>query len=234
MDYNKIYRQIIERAKNRKLEGYSENHHIVPRSLGGSNDKDNIVKLTAREHFLAHWLLFRAYPYDEKITYAFFMMSNRFKSFSSIAYQEARIAFSKVHSGRNVTQETKNKLSDYAKTRTGNKNSFYGKEHSKETKQKMSESAKRRNISEETEKLRREKISKSGKGIKRSEDFVRYMSESRKGENNPYIKYLKENGVEHHMKGKTYEKAECPHCKRMISVSIINVKHMNNCKFKNE
>ena len=52
MNYQKIYNQIIERAKNRQLEGYKEKHHIIPRCLNGNNDKENLVKLTAREHFL--------------------------------------------------------------------------------------------------------------------------------------------------------------------------------------
>jgi hypothetical protein len=55
--YTKVYNAIIERAKNRELNSYFEKHHVVPQSLGGSNDKENIVKLTAREHFICHLLL---------------------------------------------------------------------------------------------------------------------------------------------------------------------------------
>jgi hypothetical protein len=55
--YEKLYNQLIERAKRRKLDCYSEWHHIVPRSLGGVDEKSNLVQLTYREHFLAHWLL---------------------------------------------------------------------------------------------------------------------------------------------------------------------------------
>ena len=45
MDYQKIYNSLIERSKNRLLEGYSEKHHIVPRCLGGTNKKENINAL---------------------------------------------------------------------------------------------------------------------------------------------------------------------------------------------
>lgn len=55
--YTKVYNAIIERAKNRELDSYFEKHHIVPQSLGGNNDEENIVKLTAREHFICHLLL---------------------------------------------------------------------------------------------------------------------------------------------------------------------------------
>lgn len=57
MNYNKIYNELIENRKSNPLTGYTEKHHIKPRSLGGSNDKCNIVKLSAREHFIAHRLL---------------------------------------------------------------------------------------------------------------------------------------------------------------------------------
>jgi hypothetical protein len=55
--YTKIYYQIINRAKDRDISGYTEKHHIIPKSLGGKNHSDNLVKLTAREHFICHTLL---------------------------------------------------------------------------------------------------------------------------------------------------------------------------------
>lgn len=41
---------------------YYENHHIIPRSLNGSNSSENLVLLTAREHFICHWLLVKIFP----------------------------------------------------------------------------------------------------------------------------------------------------------------------------
>ncbi len=57
--YTKWYNNIILTAKARSLLkiGYSEKHHIIPKSLGGNNSKDNIVALTAREHYVCHLLL---------------------------------------------------------------------------------------------------------------------------------------------------------------------------------
>lgn len=57
MNYQRIYSSLIEFRKANVPDGYSEKHHAVPRSLGGDNSKSNIVKLTAREHFIAHRLL---------------------------------------------------------------------------------------------------------------------------------------------------------------------------------
>ena len=38
-----------------------ETHHIIMRSLGGSNDKSNLVNLTLREHYIIHELLVKIY-----------------------------------------------------------------------------------------------------------------------------------------------------------------------------
>lgn len=75
MDYQKIYNQLIKRAQNRTLEGYTEKHHIIPKCLGGNNNKENIVELTAREHFLCHRLLCEIYPKVTKLWYALFLMA---------------------------------------------------------------------------------------------------------------------------------------------------------------
>ena len=57
--YSKLYYKITSNAKQRITEGYTELHHIIPQSMGGSNDKENLVELTAREHFICHWLLIK-------------------------------------------------------------------------------------------------------------------------------------------------------------------------------
>lgn len=56
--YTKYYFSIINRAKSRStISEYTENHHIIPKSLNGNNSDDNLVRLTAREHFICHALL---------------------------------------------------------------------------------------------------------------------------------------------------------------------------------
>jgi len=63
MDYNKYYQRFIESKRNRPLikqPGY-EFHHILPRSLGGTDHKSNLIKLTCREHFVAHRILAKMY-----------------------------------------------------------------------------------------------------------------------------------------------------------------------------
>jgi hypothetical protein len=65
MDYKRHYDTLCttRKALNRAKGGceYYEEHHIVPRSLGGSDSDKNLVLLTAKEHYLAHLLLFVHY-----------------------------------------------------------------------------------------------------------------------------------------------------------------------------
>lgn len=75
MDYKAHHDRLIERARTRLLEGYCERHHILPRCLGGGNEKTNIVALTAREHYIAHQLLVKVYPNESKLIFAAHMMS---------------------------------------------------------------------------------------------------------------------------------------------------------------
>ena len=60
--YGIYYTVLIEKAnkqnRSKKLD-YYESHHIIPKSLGGSNDHNNLVLLTPREHYIAHLLLIR-------------------------------------------------------------------------------------------------------------------------------------------------------------------------------
>lgn len=57
--YTHWYYNIIHQAQARTLTGYFERHHIIPKSLGGNNSTTNLVNLTAREHFICHWLLLK-------------------------------------------------------------------------------------------------------------------------------------------------------------------------------
>ena len=90
--YTKTYDQLIQKAKLRgldksKLTGYYEKHHIIPKSLGGQNKKDNLVLLTYREHIIAHKLLIRIYNGNQKMIYAYYSMirsSKREKTFVDI------------------------------------------------------------------------------------------------------------------------------------------------------
>lgn len=57
--YFKWYLQLIEHARKSKASGYTEKHHILPRSCGGDDSSANVVALSARQHFVAHLMLVR-------------------------------------------------------------------------------------------------------------------------------------------------------------------------------
>jgi hypothetical protein len=79
--YTKWYFRIINSKKERIFDRgeYFEKHHIIPKSIGGSNVKDNIIKLTAKEHFICHRLLVKMTDGRKKVkmSYALRCMINR-------------------------------------------------------------------------------------------------------------------------------------------------------------
>jgi len=87
VDYLKIYYNLINSRRQLNRDEYVELHHIIPKSVFGKNimddshlndvdSKDNIVHLTGREHFVAHWLLHRAFPGIKQFSAGFHAMAS--------------------------------------------------------------------------------------------------------------------------------------------------------------
>ena len=107
--YSKVYFSTIEKAVQRgwkKARG-RERHHIIPQSLGGGNDKSNLVYLSCREHFLCHWLLVKMTEgeYYHKMVYALMGMRAENKQqeryhtiFTARVYEKYRIEHAEYHS----------------------------------------------------------------------------------------------------------------------------------------
>jgi len=101
MHYLDHYNRLIERARNRTLESYTEKHHIIPRCLGGNNKKENIVSLSAREHYVAHQLLVKMNPTHHGLIKAANMMgccNSRNRRSGNRLYEWLRTKHSKVMS----------------------------------------------------------------------------------------------------------------------------------------
>ena len=126
MNYTAIYDNLINSRSNQPIlkEQYYEKHHIIPRCLGGSDDSNNIVMLTAREHFLAHYLLTKIYPKEYKLFYALLCMirdphSNR--KDTSRVYEIAKKQYANMQSVRQTennmmwTEEARKKTSERMK-----------------------------------------------------------------------------------------------------------------------
>jgi hypothetical protein len=123
MNYQKIYNQIIERAKTRQLEGYKERHHIIPKCLGGDNNKCNLVELTAKEHFLCHRLLVEIYPYNDKLLYALWLMAIGKKRWKTNDPYKMSIRSYELLKNKFIQKSKNKKITDKHKKSLAQKNS---------------------------------------------------------------------------------------------------------------
>jgi hypothetical protein len=108
MNNIKIYFNIIRNARNRiyPKDLYGEKHHILPSSLYPKHRKNpkNIVKLTAKEHVICHWLLYRIFSgyRKQKMAHAFFSMcrsdANQKRYISSRIYEISKKAHAQATS----------------------------------------------------------------------------------------------------------------------------------------
>jgi hypothetical protein len=102
MSYIGRYERFIETLKNQKIEGSVEMHHILPRSLGGTDSPDNLIALTSRQHYVAHWMLWKIH--GGKMALAFFFMNNnnKYKRMFSRGYERVREQSKQNTSGENA------------------------------------------------------------------------------------------------------------------------------------
>jgi len=98
--YNQLCstRKLLGRTKNDAV--YYEKHHIIPKSLGGFNSVDNLVLLTAREHYIAHLLLYNHYKIIggdsfRKMAFALVSMASTNKNLNSIILNSRQYALIK-------------------------------------------------------------------------------------------------------------------------------------------
>ena len=210
--YTNVYCSIIERAKSRALpkEIYTENHHIIPKSLGGTNDTANLVKLTAREHFICHLLLPRMVTGIHKRNMCFALWSiitmdhstarTRYKinskMFQAIKTQVAQ-AKSELHKGKTVSEETRKKISA---ARKGQLSPNKGRSMSEEQKQKLSKAHTGKIVARSTV----DKILESRKGYKHSEDTKRKISAGQVGKIMPAKTEEQKRVVSEKLKGRIF------------------------------
>ena len=216
MNYQKIYNDLIT-GRQRKIltEGYTERHHIIPRCMGGDDNKENLVDLSASEHFVAHQLLVKIYPKNEKLIYAAHMMTFG-----------------------NSTQKRNNKLYGWIRSRlseqasirmSGEGNPMFGKKLSVEHRRKIGIAGMGRVVSEET----RRKLSDAGKarvGRTVSEETRQKMSEGKQG--HIVSEETRQKMRKAHL-GKAlgpHQVVSCPFCPKCGGNSVMQRWHFNNCK----
>lgn len=184
MDYKKHYEQLIEsrRSLNRKKGdgNYYEKHHIIPKCCNGSNDKENLVLLTFKEHFIAHLLLTRMYDGElkRKMFYALWRMVSFNKNVKRIVsasqYKICKDAALLASINRFPSKETKDKI----------RNTLLGHSVSKETRNKISLKGKGRpspNKGKEASIETRKKITNAQLGRKQSKETINKRIKSNTG-----------------------------------------------------
>lgn len=190
---NKYYKWYIKLTskQGRRLDCYTEKHHIIPRSMGGKDTKENLVILTAREHYLAHLLLTKCVEnrYKGKMLHAYIMMAQvkdsnqeRFYKINSRIFEVRKIESDKLKRDYRHTKKARESISKNMKgvpkpefTEEHKKNISKGHKGQKawnkglkgvlkcsdETKAKMSKSAKGRVVKDST----KQKLSMAGKNM---------------------------------------------------------------------
>lgn len=117
MDYQKVYDQLVQRNHIFFKGEYFETHHKVPKCMGGTDDANNLVNLTAREHYIAHLLLVKITEQNGdktahgKMLYAFNCMKwgrckgKRSFKFNSRLYQKVKHQYSELRSNLMKTND---------------------------------------------------------------------------------------------------------------------------------
>jgi hypothetical protein len=241
--YKQWYANITERAKNRHLDSYTESHHIVPRSLGGGDEADNLVDLTAREHFVCHWLLVKMTAGQE-----------HHKMLNALRMMRAEKQGQQRYNTKITARVYENIKQEYAKLQSkslkGKGNGFYGKTHTPEAREKIRQKNLGNKLTPEQHarlvantigkkkppitNSHRAKLSaaQSGKnnpryGVEVSEETRAKISEKAKGRKQSAETVQKKADA---IRGLKREKLLCPHCDRLVAVNGYARWHGANCK----
>ena len=127
--YSKWYIKLVSKESD---DEYTEIHHNLPRSLFPEYEKCewNLVKLSARQHFISHMFLFQMFEKNSeqytKMLSAINIMKGRTKYFNSRLYEIARNKWSETQKLRRWSEEHKEKIS---KSMTGTKRGPMSEEH---------------------------------------------------------------------------------------------------------
>jgi len=242
--YKTWYKLITERGQTRLLDSYTESHHILPRSLNGTDNKDNITQLTAREHFICHWLLTKIYSTGD----AHWKMLNAIRIMRAENINQTRYK-------TKITARVYAKLKEeYAALQSikgsGPGNSMFGRKQTAEARRKISEANTGRiqppeenakQIAAQTGRKRspftnewKAKMSTSASGENNSRFGVVVSEETRKKigarirgtKQSPETIAKKADAI----RGMKREKKECPHCKTLVAVNVYPRWHGENCK----
>lgn len=244
--YEKWYKLITERGQTRRLDSYTEKHHIIPESLGGLSTPENLTMLTAREHFICHWLLTKIYREGEshwKMLNAIRIMRAENKNQQRYSTKITARVYANLKEEYSILQSTKFK---------GSGNGMYGKKHTDETKKAISYANKDR-VQTKEEKLKQKAAITGRKRDTFSQQWIEKMSLAKQGEKNNMFGKTHTDAAKQKMKAKATgrkqspetiakkaeavrgskrEKKLCIHCNKEVAVNGYARWHGDNCKEK--
>lgn len=178
--YYKWYQSIVAHSSS---SDYVEEHHILPKSLGGSNDASNLVKLSAREHFICHILLTKFTSGEDryKMVYAAKLLAKAKRSyqhryFNSRLYETVKKEAAKIQSERFKGK----KLS--AEHRANISAGLVGRVNSEATIAKRRESCTgKKRTDEQKERMSLAQLNRKEKTVAEKEEIAKKLSQSKKG-----------------------------------------------------
>jgi hypothetical protein len=181
--YTNCYYRIVNRAKNRELTTYTERHHIVPKSLGGDNSAENLVKLTPKEHYVCHRLLTKMTEGNNrtKMLCAAMIMMHGIDVTRTYRINSTAYSFTKTQRARAMSELKKGKPGHprSPETRAKMRASKLGKKLSEETKLKMQAAATGRTHTDATKEKFKNRVS-NRLGTKHSAETKLKMSLAKK------------------------------------------------------
>jgi hypothetical protein len=236
MNYKKIYDQLILRGQTRTLNEYSERHHIIPRCMGGTDEPENLVRLTPEEHYVAHQLLVKIHPNNHDLV--------RAATFMTTHSTDARV---------------NNKLFGWLRRKSSSAMSVFMTEYLKDNDHPRGMSGKI-NTAESNTKRRKAlkgrpshskgkknpKLSQSKKG-KAPRKLITRLFDRREMDIQNFIIWCnneddplahrernKRRGDKQRGKIQVQRKIECPHCHKIGGESVMRRWHFENCKYKEQ
>ena len=252
--YEKWYNAITLSGKIPR-DGYTEKHHILPKSLGGKDSAENLTNLTAREHFICHWLLTKIYSTGEehwKMINAFRMMraenprQQRYKTkVTARVYENLKKEYSLLQSERYSGEKNPMYSDKFYRSKEGSERqriavSGQGNGAKQADARKKISASKLGKTREPFSKEWREKLSASKQGennnrygVVVSIDTRKKISEAMKGRKQDPNTVARRAETQRALNMKR-EKKQCPHCNQLVAVNGYARWHGDNCKLKME
>ena len=87
----------------------TETHHILPKCIGGTDDTENLITIPTSCHFIAHWMLWKAYRSTPGLSYAFSLMATPNKNHTGRTRKINSKTYSLLKADQSAAQSQRNK-----------------------------------------------------------------------------------------------------------------------------